>query len=217
MSDESTTRPATHPDPLELMALLSTRLCHDMAGPVGAVANGAELMGGDPAMVDAEALDLLTSSAAGASIRLRTLRAAFGVAGAVEPGDMGRLLAAWSGPRCTIALPPRDTLAPLGAEALRLLLNLCLLALDGTIAPAALTVTAERAAPDVLRLGAAAEGRGPRAENGMAEALAGGAEGLGPRTVHGWIAGALARRLGGTAELAVHPSGCGLLVVLPQG
>ena len=29
---------------LELAALLSARLCHDLAGPVGAVHNGAELL-----------------------------------------------------------------------------------------------------------------------------------------------------------------------------
>lgn len=199
-------------DPLELAALIATRLCHDMAGPVGAVANGAELMGGDPAMVDAETLGLLTSSAAGASVKLRTLRAAFGVSGAVEPGDLPRLLAAWGGARCTVALPPTDRLAALGAERLRLLLNLCLLALDGTVAPTSLAVEVEEG-----RLSAAASGRAPRLEAEMVAALAGGTADLGPRTVQGWLAGALARRLGGSAEAAPGPSGSSVSARLPHG
>ena len=36
------------PDELKLAELLCARLCHDLAGPVGAVATGAELLlGGD--------------------------------------------------------------------------------------------------------------------------------------------------------------------------
>ena len=43
---------------LDLAALLSARLCHDLAGPVGAVNNGAELLaeGGSESMEDAREL-----------------------------------------------------------------------------------------------------------------------------------------------------------------
>lgn len=199
-------------DPLDLAALIATRLCHDMAGPVGAVANGAELLGDDPAMIDAEALGLLTGSAAGASLRLRTLRAAFGLAGAVEPGDLPRQLAAWAGPRCSVTLPPRDALTALAPEPLRLLLNLALLATETTVAPATLVV---EVAGD--RLAAAAEGRAPRLEPAMAEAVAGRTDGLGPRTVQAWLTGALGRRLGGTVAVAATASGSTAAIVLPQG
>lgn len=211
MSDD----PAGTIDPLELAALIATRLCHDMAGPVGAVANGAELMGGDPAMVDAEALELLSSSAAGAAVKLRTLRGAFGMAGAVEPGDLPRQLAAWAGPRCTLALPDRDRLAALGPDRLRLLLNLCLVALDATVAPTTLAVTAEAEA-DGLRLAAASTGRGTRAEADLPAILDGSAVGLGARTVQAWLAGTLTRRLGGKVLFTVEASGSTAAAILPQ-
>lgn len=92
-------------DPLLVARLLCTRLCHDMAAPVGAVANGAELMGGDPSMVDAETLALLAGSAAAASLRLRTLRAAFGLAGALDAADVPRLLKGWVAPRTVVTAP----------------------------------------------------------------------------------------------------------------
>ncbi len=35
-------------DTLELIALLSSRLCHDLVGPVGAVVNGLEILADEP-------------------------------------------------------------------------------------------------------------------------------------------------------------------------
>ncbi len=211
MSDD----PAGAVDPLELVALIATRLCHDMAGPVGAVSNGAELMGGDPAMVDAEALELLSSSAAGAAVKLRTLRGAFGMAGAVEPGDLPRQLAAWAGPRCAIALPERDRLAALGPERLRLLLNLCLVALDATVAPAALSVTLDEDG-EGLRLATRAAGRGGRVDPDLPAVMAGATAGLGPRTVQAWLAGGMARRLGGRILFESEASGSAVAAILPR-
>ena len=37
---------------LELAQLLCTRLCHDLAGSIGAVAAGVELIGGDHTQID---------------------------------------------------------------------------------------------------------------------------------------------------------------------
>jgi len=68
---------------LKLTELLCSRLCHDLAGPIGAIGTGTELLGDEdmgPDMAD-EAMALLASSAACASHRLRFLRAALGSAG----------------------------------------------------------------------------------------------------------------------------------------
>ena len=67
---------------LDIAKMLSTRLCHDLAGPVSAISAGIELMGGDPEMIDAEALDLLAASAGAAGKKLKFLRIAFGSPGA---------------------------------------------------------------------------------------------------------------------------------------
>ena len=63
---------------LDLAALLSARLCHDLAGPVGAVNNGAELLaeGGAESMEDAR--ELISNCAGQAVRRLRFFRLAYG-------------------------------------------------------------------------------------------------------------------------------------------
>ncbi len=66
---------------LDISRMLCTRLCHDLAGPVGAISAGIELIGGDPDMIDAEALDLLGMSAGAAGKKLKFLRIAFGSPG----------------------------------------------------------------------------------------------------------------------------------------
>ena len=68
-------------DDLELAQLLCTRLCHDLAGPIGAVSSGVELMGADPALIDEEILALLSSSALAGARKLKFMRIAFGWSG----------------------------------------------------------------------------------------------------------------------------------------
>ncbi len=67
---------------LELAALVSSRICHDVINPVAAISNGLEMLGEepDPAMRDA-AIDLIRKSAAQASAKLQFARLAFGAAG----------------------------------------------------------------------------------------------------------------------------------------
>src|SRR4051812_38128996 len=71
--------PSADFDDLLLTQLLCTRLCHDLAGPVGAVAAGVELAAGDSGQVDEETLALIGSSSAAASHKLKFLRAALGI------------------------------------------------------------------------------------------------------------------------------------------
>jgi histidine phosphotransferase ChpT len=65
-------------DPLTLTQALCTRLCHDLAGPIGAVSAGVELVGGDPSQVDAETLQLIANSSTAAAQKLKFLRVALG-------------------------------------------------------------------------------------------------------------------------------------------
>jgi len=124
---------------LKLAEALCSRLCHDLAGAVGAVATGAELLadeglGGGMA---AEALDLLGSSAACASHRLRFLRLALGAGGAavasVQLRDViaGFLVAPTSSGSEGVRLDWRDDgTGPWDSAQAKLLLNLGLLARD---------------------------------------------------------------------------------------
>src|SRR5262245_54398004 len=79
-------------EPLDLAALLCSRVCHDLISPTGAIVNGLEVLEEDG---DAEtrtfALDLIKKSAKTASARLQFCRIAFGAAGTagaqIDTGD----------------------------------------------------------------------------------------------------------------------------------
>ncbi len=66
---------------LRLAALLCTRLCHDLVGPVGAISNGIELLGDTEAGLDDEVVALIGRSAQETTRRLRFFRAAYGLPG----------------------------------------------------------------------------------------------------------------------------------------
>ena len=84
---------------IDLAALLCSRVCHDVISPVGAIANGLEVLEDEE---DAEmrqiAFDLVTKSAKTASAKLQFCRMAFGAAGGMgamidlgEAGDITKL------------------------------------------------------------------------------------------------------------------------------
>ncbi|WP_275784824.1 histidine phosphotransferase ChpT [Pararhizobium gei] len=114
----------------DLAALLCSRVCHDIISPVGAINNGLELL--DEGGADADAMDLIRTSALNASVRLKFARLAFGASGSVGASiDTGEAEKAakdfalvekktevtWSGPRVIIA-----------KNRVKLLLNLFLIA-----------------------------------------------------------------------------------------
>ena len=71
-----------NPTDLELAALISSKICHDVIGPVGAIYNGLEILDEDD---DQEAknyaLDVIRNVTEQASARLQFCRFAFGAAG----------------------------------------------------------------------------------------------------------------------------------------
>jgi histidine phosphotransferase ChpT len=66
-------------DKPDLMALLGSRICHDLISPIGAIGNGVELlmMGGS---AQGPEMALIADSVANASARIRFFRVAFGIA-----------------------------------------------------------------------------------------------------------------------------------------
>src|SRR5271155_1378117 len=79
-------------EPMDLAALLCSRVCHDVISPVGAIVNGLEVLedDSDPSMREV-ALELIKKSAGSASARLQFCRLAFGAAGSagasLDTGD----------------------------------------------------------------------------------------------------------------------------------
>ena len=67
-----------------LAALIGSRICHDLVNPVGAIANGVELLqmgGADPGGPE---LQLVSDSVAQTAARLKFFRIAYGVASAAQ-------------------------------------------------------------------------------------------------------------------------------------
>ena len=103
---------------LELAALLSSRICHDVINPVSAISNGLEMLDDDPDQSMREAaLDLIRKSAAQASAKLQFARLAFGAAGSAGAeidlrdaekvardfiGASGKHQVVWQGPAVTL-------------------------------------------------------------------------------------------------------------------
>jgi len=71
-----------HPTDLELAALISSKICHDVIGPVGAIYNGLEILNeDDDAEAKTYALSVIRNVTEQASARLQFARFAFGAAG----------------------------------------------------------------------------------------------------------------------------------------
>jgi histidine phosphotransferase ChpT len=67
---------------LELAALISSKICHDVIGPVGAISNGLEILDeDDDAEAKSYALEVIRNVTEQASARLQFARFAFGAAG----------------------------------------------------------------------------------------------------------------------------------------
>src|SRR5581483_7850481 len=173
---------------LELAQLLCTRLCHDLAGPIGAVAAGVELIGTDPQAADPETLGLIGTSSAAASFKLKFLRAVLGTdnsangapvelaslldgyLGATSAGD-GRPTVQWPGPNEFSQLSQ-----VLGNRWRQAVLNLCLAALEMQPGCRELKVSLggrDGKRPAVVVEARCGNGRAMSARNDLAEALVG--------------------------------------------
>jgi histidine phosphotransferase ChpT len=161
---------------LDLAALLCSRVCHDVISPVGAIANGLELM--DDPDTDAElrktALDMVRSSAKTATAKLKFCRIAFGAAGSagalIDLSEAGEVAKAFVGEeKVTLEWQaPRENRPK---QEVKLLLNMLLIALAGIPRGGVVTVTAEG-----QNLVVRAKGERAKINEGLAQALAGTAD-----------------------------------------
>src|ERR1700760_2881144 len=81
---------------IEFSALMVSRVCHDLVGPLGAVVNGLEVLEEErDAAMREDALPRVASSANQALARIQFMRIAFGAAGSagaeLDLGEIGRL------------------------------------------------------------------------------------------------------------------------------
>lgn len=133
-------------DDIEFASLLCSRLCHDLVSPVGAMANGVEILADEQdAEMREQVVELLGMSARQTTGRLKFFRLAFGATGGMGAElDLGEARDAVS----TLLTEAKiDTVwnAPAAAwpkDVVKLLLNLALIAGESLVRGGRLTVDA---------------------------------------------------------------------------
>jgi histidine phosphotransferase ChpT len=193
---------------IDFASLLCSRLCHDLLSPVGALNHGLELLADehDPEM-RARCLDLLNESARASANKLKFFRLAFGAAGgfgdtvdareakvAIEGmfGEGGRVEIGWMVEPATLSKP-----------AIKVLLNLALIAGDALVRGGRLDIGAEQTANGTEMV---VRAEGPRLvlDPELRQALEGrtSAEDVTPRAAAAYLASELARQAGGTIQVS---------------
>ena len=193
---------------VDLASLLCSRLCHDLMSPVGALNNGLELLADeqDPDMRD-KCLELLGESARASANKLKFFRLAFGAAGgfgeSVDTREAHAALEGVFGPERRIELGWMAGSEKLPKGAVKLLLNLALLAGDALVRGGRLDVGAEHS-DGAIELVIRAEGPRILLDPVFREVLLnGGADGdIEPRAAGAWLAHALAAEAGGSIQLS---------------
>ena len=193
---------------VDLASLLCSRLCHDLMSPVGALNNGIELLADepDPAMRE-KCLELLADSARASANKLKFFRLAFGAGGGfgeeIDTREAQLALQGVFGPERRIELGWMVESDKLPKGAVKLLLNVALLAGDALVRGGRLDVGAER---DSESIEIAIRGEGPRVllDPALRQALVDGGETgtIEPRAAGAWLANALAQEVGGTVQLS---------------
>jgi histidine phosphotransferase ChpT len=210
---------------LETLESFCARICHDLVGPVGAIANGVELLTEDGASLDGEVVALIAGSARSASRRLQFFRGAFGAGNTVSGGqplegaralaipffEDGKLRLAWPA-------PPPALEARADRSRARLILNLLLVAADCLPRGGELDVDIVPEAGDELGIAIRAQGNQARLADENRAAL--GAEGPAlppgsPRAIPAWLARLVLVQLGGRLGVEEQPGSVRLSVRLP--
>jgi histidine phosphotransferase ChpT len=189
---------------VDFASLLCSRLCHDLLSPVGALNNGIELMADehDPDM-RARCLDLLAESARSSANKLKFFRLAFGAAGgfgdAIDSREAKSAIEGLYGADRKIALGWMVAEPALQKTAIKVLLNLTLIAGDALVRGGRLDIGAE--GPEIV-----IRAEGPRLvlDSELRDALLGWTnEGaLTPRAAAAWLVHRLATDAGGSVQVS---------------
>lgn len=194
-------------DDIRFASILCSRLCHDLVSPVGAFANGIEILNEekDPQMRQ-QVLELLEQSARQTSNRLQFFRIAFGAAGGL--GEMLDLREAHKALGSLFAdnnieLDWEPAAEAHAKDAIKLLLNLALIAGEGLIRGGKLSVRFS-GSEDSISISVTAKGERFILQDKARAALLGELDEaeMDPRTAPVFLAIQLARQMGGTAQMS---------------
>ena len=192
-------------DRVDFASMLASRLCHDLLSPVGAFANGLELLADEkePEM-RARCIELLEQSARTSANKLKFFRLAFGSAGGfgeLVPADEAKsAIQGIIGDRA-IELNWMIGSDPLPKPAVKIILNLALLLVDALVRGGRLDIGCEKQAEGIeIALHVEAERIFLDAERILAEGE--GATAMTSRTAPAVLVQAVARQSDGTVMLA---------------
>ncbi len=194
---------------VDLAALLCSKLCHDLLSPVGAINNGLELLEDetDPEMRE-RCMDLLADSARASADKLKYFRLAFGAAGGfgdeVDPAEAKQLVESLVGDQGKITLGWAVQSETLPKKAIKILLNLALIAREALVRGGKLDVGAEQG-DNGIEVVIRAEGAKIALDDGIRAALEGSLpqSELTARTAAAWMSRELSIENGG--DLRVSP------------
>lgn len=189
---------------LRVTELLCSRLCHDLVSPVGAVANGLELVA-ELGQMDDDIAKMIDDSARLAAARLRFFRSAYGLAGGreslptAELVELAQVRARHEGYALDWAVLPEDI--DVGGRAGKLALNLLLVAEQCLLRDGSVTMRSNAG------IEAVAHGEGATMDGEVLAAMAANApaEMLTVRTVHGYFTGQLAKDCGMFLDTTAAP------------
>lgn len=187
---------------LDLVALLCTRLCHDLSGPVGAIAAGTELLSdGDDDFVK-ETAALLAHSSDSAVAKLRFLRAALGTGQGQSSSlslydTIASYIRAVHGDDVALewGIQNNNVLDHSGAP--RIVLNMVLLALEALGGRGTVRLSVGKTEENEATFQAIAQGKRSRLDDAVVAALHGHRDGLTARTVQAYYLACLSAPYGG--------------------
>ncbi|MEM8877120.1 MAG: histidine phosphotransferase family protein [Pseudomonadota bacterium] len=192
------------PDAMELAALLTSKVCHDLISPIGAVNNGLEVLA-DENSADMRdfAMDLIQKSAEQASAKLKFCRMAYGAgsaagseinlddAGSVAEGffQSDKMTISWNAPNENVA-----------KDSVKLLLNLAVIASSAIPRGGELAIDVQTAP---LAFSLRSTGMNARVPVGVVDALAGVVpeEGVDAHSIQNYYTGLVAGRAGMTVDV----------------
>lgn len=188
---------------IEFSALLCSRLCHDLISPVGAIANGLEILEDekDAGMRD-EVMTLLSQSAGVTAARLKFFRLSFGSAGGFgekvplsEAEDAVRGLYGQG----NIDLLWQSDVGGMDKDALKLMLNMVLIAGESLVRGGRLIVEiAGENSP--LEVKVTAHGDKVIFQDSVRKAFLGDIGGITTKSAPAFLAATVAARIGGSLE-----------------
>ena len=197
----------------EFASLLCSRLCHDLLSPVGALNNGIELLADehDPEM-RARCLELLGESARASANKLKFFRLAFGAAGGfadeVDSREAREAIEGLFGGDGRIQLGWMVDEPVISKAALKVLLNIVLIAGDSLVRGGRLDVGAEKH-PHGLDIVVRAEGSRIVLDPELRNVLVGetGEDEVAPRAAAAWLVHCLIAECGGDMQVADQEEG----------